>query len=111
MVMPRAWGRILNKCPAAAPEEDRRGVQFGILLPAACAAAARRDTSRNYLTNLLIAAIRLLTLDFGSRVGLAFQDRIGQLLHDQLDRANAVVIARDRQIHRIRIAVGVDQSD
>ena len=43
--------------------------------------------------------------------GLARQHGVGQQLHDQLDRADAVVVAGDRQIHLVRIAVGVDQGD
>ena len=34
----------------------------------------------------------------------------GQVPHDQLDRADAVVVAGNRQIDQIRIAVGIDQA-
>ena len=42
---------------------------------------------------------------------LAGNHGVGQELHDQLDRANAVVIARNGQIDLVRIAIGVDQGD
>ena len=41
--------------------------------------------------------------------GPARQNRIGQVMQDQLDRADAVVVAGDRQIDIIRIRVGIDQ--
>jgi hypothetical protein len=39
----------------------------------------------------------------------AFEDGVGQLGQHQLDRANAVVVAGNRQVHRIGIAIGVDE--
>src|SRR5262245_36121124 len=39
------------------------------------------------------------------------QNCLGQVPHDQLNRANAVVVAGDGQIDQIGVAVGVDQGD
>src|SRR3990172_3279821 len=51
---------------------------------------------------------QLLLFHFGD-VGPAFDNRVGQVPNDQLDRPNAIVIAGNWQIDRVRVAVGVDQ--
>ncbi len=48
---------------------------------------------------------------FGRSGGLAFEDRLGQPAQEQLDRTHAVVIARDRQVDHVGIAVGVQERD
>src|SRR5262249_27481105 len=62
------------------------------------------------LTGRLLAGLVYLLL-LGWQGSPAFQTRIGQLAQDDLDRADAVVVAGDRQIDRVRVAVGVDQGD
>src|SRR5262249_50574460 len=52
------------------------------------------------------AARRRLLL--GRQGGAALADSVGQPGQDQLDRADAVVVARDGQVHRVGVAVGVD---
>ena len=41
--------------------------------------------------------------------GAAFENGVGDSSQNQLDRANTVVVAGNRQIDRVRIAVGIDQ--
>ncbi len=79
--------------------------RLGIAFPRG---AWERDVSA-YAIAHFGAFVRVLALD--RRLVLAGHDRVGQHLHDQLDRAHAVVVARDRQIDQVRIAVGVDQRD
>jgi hypothetical protein len=41
--------------------------------------------------------------------GTTFQNGVGQILHDQLDGTHAVVVAGDRQVNGVRVAVGIEQ--
>src|SRR5436190_7806740 len=43
--------------------------------------------------------------------GLAVDRGVGELFHDELDRAHRVVVARNRKVDQVRIAVGIDQRD
>src|SRR6185312_5033589 len=52
-----------------------------------------------------------VALGGGRRGGLAFEDRVGGGAGVQLDRADRVVIARDRVIDQFRVVVGVDHGD
>ncbi len=45
------------------------------------------------------------------RIGPARNDGVRQHLQHELNRANAVVVAGNRQIHIVRIAIGIDQGD
>ena len=52
-------------------------------------------------------------LDFGlcSRLFFPLHDRFRQLMHDDLDRSNAIVVARNGQIDVIWITVSIDQGN
>src|SRR5438045_7714654 len=63
-------------------------------------AGARAATAR------LLGAARV-TL-FYAASALAFDRGLGQLVDDQLDRAHGVVVAGDRQVDQVWVAVGVD---
>ena len=70
-----------------------------------CSFRRRGFGRRGFRPGGALGLLLLLPRDFG----LAFQDGVGQILRDQFDRPNPVVVAGNRQIDRIGIAVGVDQ--
>src|SRR5205085_5912529 len=71
--------------------------------------AALRPAATAALRTTAAAATTLLGRRRFRRRGAALADGVGHLAQDQLDGADAVVVAGDRQVHRVRVAVGVDQ--
>ena len=78
--------------------------------------AAETTTTTATVASAIAAAALACGLGFarrglGGSEGFAFDDGVGDALDDELDGAHAVVVAGDREVDQVGVAVGVEEGD
>src|SRR5262249_13886412 len=108
LVTARGCGRR-SAAPAATDAAGRATAATAAATATATTTVPAAPTARCACHRGCTLALAFADNRLGGRCGLPFKDRIAEPLHHQLDRPHAVVVARNRQVNQIRVAVGIEQ--
>ena len=105
------FGRPSRGANAGASNTARTTTRTATRRIASALATAATVTAAIASTLTLALAVKLARRGFRRSERLAFTDRVGQSLQEKLDRSHAVVVAGDRQVDEVGVAIRIEQSD